>query len=128
MLMSHETTMLFGAAVVLFFLWRFARTHQLYRFSIKVKRGQVEPTPFAMSVSRDFFEQVFLGNRSVEVNSFYVRASVFAAVALLLLPFRSYAPELYWLVCLLIILYVPWCVSHGLLLRRAVSTRWGYNS
>jgi len=81
-----------------------------------------------LSVSRDFFEQVFIGNRNVEPNSFYVRAFVFATVALVLLPFRSYAPELYSLVFLLIILYIPWCVSHGLLLRRAVSKQWENNS
>ncbi|MFX0045860.1 MAG: hypothetical protein ACFE8Z_08435 [Candidatus Hermodarchaeota archaeon] len=128
MLMSDESTVFLGAAVILFFLWRFARTHQLYRFSLKVKRGQIEPTPFVLSVSRESFEQALIGNRNVEPNSFYVRALVFVTVAFVLLPFRSYAPELYSLVFLLILLYIPWCVSHGLLLRRAVSQQWKDNS
>jgi len=126
--MSDESTVFLGAAVILFFLWRFARTHQLYRFSLRVKRGQIEPTPFVLSVSRESFEQALIGNRNVEPNSFYVRALVFATVAFVLLPFRSYSPELYSLVVLLILLYIPWCVSHGLLLRRAVSKHWENNS
>ena len=116
--MSEITTTLFGIAVILFFIWRFARTHQLYRFSLRVLRGQAETTPFKLSFSRDFLTKVVLGNRHAEPSSFFVRAVVYVAIAIILLPFRDYAPELYWIVSILIILYVPWCVIHGVLLKK----------
>lgn len=111
MQISEESV--FATIVILFFIWRFARTHQLYRYSLKVLRGHMEPTQFKPSFSTDFLNKVLLGNRSVEPNSFFLRALVFVSVALVLLPFRDYAPELYWIVTFLIVLYVPWCVGHG---------------
>lgn len=113
--MTEET--LFGIVVVLFFIWRFARTHQLYRYSLKTLKEGVEPTKIEISFSREFFDKVLLGNRDAKPSSFMIRAMVFLVVALVLFPFRNYAPELYWVVSFLIVLYVPWCVGHGLLLR-----------
>jgi len=120
---SEEIVTLIGAAVILFFFWRFIRTHQLYRFSLRVFRGFEESTKVKPSFSRKFFNQAILGNRSVEPSSFFVRALVFVAIALILLPFRDYAPDLYWIVVLLIVLYVPWCLGHGVLLRRKKSSQ-----
>jgi hypothetical protein len=118
--MSEEAIIFLEAAVILFFIWRFARTHQLYRFSQRVLRGLEAPVQVKPSLSREFFNQAFLGNRNVEPDSFFVRALVFVAIALVLLPFKDYAPELYWIVVFLIVLYVPWCVGHGVLLRKRV--------
>jgi hypothetical protein len=116
--MAEEITTLIGAAVILFFLQRFIRTHMLYRYSLRVLRGLEEPTQAKPSLSREFFDQAILGNRSVEPNSFFIRALVFVTIALILLPFKDYAPDIYWIVVILIALYVPWCVGHGLLLRK----------
>jgi hypothetical protein len=118
--LSEETTILIGAAVILFFIWRFTRTYQLYRFSLKVLTEHIERAPFKPSVSTDFFNEVLLGNRSVEPKSFFIRAFVFVVIALVLLPFKDYAPDLYWIVLVLIILYVPWCAIFGVLLKREV--------
>jgi hypothetical protein len=116
--MSDETTVLFGFAVLFFFIWRFARTHQLYRFSRKVLRGYEEPVQIKPSISREFLNHALLGNRNVEPSSFYIRAIVFITIALVLLPFKDYARDLYWIITVLIILYVPWCMVHGLLLKK----------
>ncbi|MGD9397648.1 MAG: hypothetical protein PVJ05_14530 [Candidatus Thorarchaeota archaeon] len=116
--MQLEEGTMIGIAVVVFFIWRFARTHQLYRYSLRVARGQIESTQFRPSFSRNFLNGALLGNRSVDSNSFFVRGLVYAVVALILLPFRDYAPELYWIVTILIIFYVPWCFCHGFLLGR----------
>jgi hypothetical protein len=115
--MAEETTTLIGAAVIVFFVWRFIRTHMLYRYSLRVMRGLEEPTQVKPSLSKDF-GQAILGNRSAEPKSFLIRALVFVIIALVLLPFRDYAPDIYWIVVILIILYVPWCVGHGFLLRK----------
>ena len=116
--MSEESVVLVGTAVILFFIWRFIRTHKLYRFSLRVLRGLEKPTQVKPAFSKEFFDQAILGNRNVEPNSFFIRALVFVAIALILLPFRDYAPTIFWIVVILIALYVPWCVSHGFLLRR----------
>jgi hypothetical protein len=116
--MSEETTALFGAAVILLFIWRFIRTRKLFTYSRTVLRGLEEPNHVRPSFSPGFFDQAVLGNRNVEPNSFFIRAFVFVAIALILLPFRDYAPEIYWIVVVLIALYVPWCVGHGFLLKK----------
>jgi hypothetical protein len=121
--MANETTALFGAVIIFFFIWRFVRTHQLYRFSRRVLKGYEEPVQVKPSISRDFLNHALLGNRNVEPNSFHVRAIVFVAIALVLFPFKDYAPDLYWIITFLIILYVPWCVIHGLLLKRETIKR-----
>ena len=115
--MSEEITALLGFAVILFFIWRFLRTHQLYRFSKKVLEGQAESVSFEVSLSREFAGQVFLGNRNVEPKSFFARPLVYSVIALILWPFKDYAPNLYWIIVFLVILYTPWCLVHGILLR-----------
>lgn len=117
LIMAEETSVFIGALVILFFIWRFVRTHQLYRFSIRVLRGLEESTQVKPSFSKEFFNQVILGNRCEMPKSFFVRAFVFVTIALLLFPFKDYAPDLYLVVAFLIILYIPWCVGHGILLR-----------
>ena len=42
---------------------------------------------------------------------------VFLAVAVCLLPFKSYTPPLFWLAIALIALYVPWCMAYGFMLK-----------
>jgi hypothetical protein len=116
--MSEETTALIGAAVVIFFIWRFIRTHKLYRFSLEVLKGRKESTHVRPSFSKEFFDQAVLGNRDVKPNSFFIRAVVFVAIALVLLPFRDYAPDLYFIVVIMIVMYVPWCFGHGFLLKK----------
>jgi hypothetical protein len=115
---TDDRRIMVSAVVTLFFIWRFMRTHNLYRYSFKVIRGKMEPIRTNPSVSGDFFKMVLLRNRNVEPTSFYVRALVFASIALALLPFRDYTPTLYWTATFLIILYIPWCVGHGLLLKK----------
>jgi len=119
--MIQTTTALFASAVILFFIWRFARTHQLYRFSQRVLRGLIEPITIKPAFSREFISHALLGNRNIEPKSFYIRGFVYVVVAFVLLPFKDYTPDLYWLVVILIILYVPWCLIHGILLKREVA-------
>jgi hypothetical protein len=114
--------MFFGAAIVVFFAWRFARTHQLYRFSLKVLRGETDDTPFEVALSREFFRRALLGTRQIQPRSFLIRALVYVVIALILLPFRGYGPDLYFVVSVLIGFYVPWCVVHSALLMRAYDT------
>jgi hypothetical protein len=118
--MQTTEELIIGTVVILFFIWRFARTHQLYRYSLKVLQGALTPTTFRPSFSRAFFNQVLIGNRNVDPKSFLLRALVYVSVALILLPFKDYAPWLYWLTIFLIILYVPWCISHGIILRQQI--------
>ena len=117
--MSTAEAVFFGAVVVLFFVWRFARTHQLYRFSLSVLRGEAEDSPFKPSVSIDFVRRALFGRRSIAPRSFLIRALVFVVVAAILFPFRGYGPMLYLVVVSLILLYIPWCAAHGFLLRKA---------
>ena len=105
--MQTSEEIMAGAVVVIFFIWRFARTHQLYRYSLRVLREHVEPSHFKPSLSSNFLNGALLGNRRVEPNSFFIRALVFVVIALVLLPFRNYSPSLYWIVTFLIVLYVP---------------------
>ncbi|MHA3964449.1 MAG: hypothetical protein AM325_013020 [Candidatus Thorarchaeota archaeon SMTZ1-45] len=121
--MSEMMTALFGTAIALFFIWRFARTHQLYRFSLRVIRGLEEPVIIKPAISREFANHALLGNRNIEPNSFFIRGVVYLAIALILLPFRDYIPVLYWLVVFLIALYVPWCLIHGVLLKQEITRR-----
>ncbi|NHJ14197.1 MAG: hypothetical protein EAX95_11005 [Candidatus Thorarchaeota archaeon] len=95
-MMLEETAALIGFSVIVFFIWRFARTHQLYRFSKSVLRDQANSTSIKPSFSREFASQALLGNRRVEPKSFFVRPLVYVLVALVLFPFKDYAPELYW--------------------------------
>ena len=116
---STVESVFFGAVVVLFFAWRFARTHQLYRFSLSVLQGEGEDMPFKPTLSIDFVRRALFGRRGIAPRSFLIRALVFVVVAVILFPFRGYGPELYFVVIMLILLYLPWCAAHWYLLRRA---------
>ncbi|MBW2030866.1 MAG: hypothetical protein JRH06_11385 [Deltaproteobacteria bacterium] len=116
--MVDTSTVVFGIVIVLVFIWRFARTRQLYLTSLHVQASGSEPIPFSPRGLRSFVHQALLGRRSMKPMSFLVRAFVFVVVAACLLPFKDYEPLLYWLVVILIALYVPWCIAHGVMLKK----------
>jgi hypothetical protein len=105
--MPSENTIFLGIVILVVFIWRFARTRQLYLTSIRVQASGSEPIPFKPHDLRSFVEQALLGRRSMKPTSFFVRAFVFVLVAACLLPFKKYEPHLYWFVLALIGLYVP---------------------
>jgi hypothetical protein len=107
-----------GILIILAFLWRFLRTRQIYLTSLSVHDQGSEPILFHPHDARSFVDQALLGRRSLAPSSFFVRAIVFALVAIGLLPFKDYEPVLFWLVVALITLYVPWCVSYGYKLNK----------
>jgi hypothetical protein len=109
-----------GLVIILVFIWRFARTRQLYVTSLQVHARGSEPVPFNPHDLHSFVQQVLLGRRSIKPTSFFIRAVVLAAVAVCLLPFKDYEPLLLWLVIVLIALYVPWCILHGVMLKKRV--------
>jgi hypothetical protein len=110
-----------GVIILLVFAWRFARTRQLYLTTLVVQARGAEPIRFSPHDLRSFVELALLGHRSMTPGSFFVRAFVFVAVAACLLPFKDYAPSLYWLVVVLVALYGLWCVGHGLLLKKRLN-------
>jgi hypothetical protein len=115
--MTDTNAIALGILIVLAFIWRFARTRQLYLTSFRVLVYGAEPAPFRPHDLRSFVQQALLGRRSVSPISFFIRALVFGVVAAFLLPFKDYEPPLFWLVVALIALYVPWCVAHGFMLK-----------
>jgi len=110
-----------GIVIVLVFIWRFVRTRQLYLTSLHVQACGSEPIPFSPHGLRSFVHQALLGRRSVRPTSFFIRAFVFVVVAACLLPFKDYEPLLYWLVVVLIVLYIPWCIVHGVMLKKRLA-------
>jgi hypothetical protein len=116
--MIDTNTILLGIVIVLVFIWRFARTRQLYLTSLHVQTCGLEPIPFKPHDLRSFVELALLGRRSMKPTSFFIRAIVFVVVAVCLLPFKDYEPHIYWLVIILITLYGPWCIVHGELLKK----------
>lgn len=112
-----DNTILLGILIVLVFIWRFARTRQLYLSSLEVKTLGVEPVKFNPRDIHSIIHQGLLGKRSIEPKSFFVRGIVLAILSLCLLPFKHYQPALVGLVIVLIALYIPWCVIHGLMLK-----------
>ncbi len=116
--MVDTHTITFGIVIVLVFIWRFARTRQLYLTSLHVQATGSEPIPFSPRDLRSFVHQALLGRRSMKPISFLIRAFVFVVVAACLLPFKDYEPLLYWLVVALIALYAPWCIMHGIMLKK----------
>ncbi len=112
-----------GVIIVLVFIWRFTRTRQLYLTSLKVHTLALDPIAINLSNLRNFVDQVILGRRSIKPISFFVRGFVLAVVGLCLIPFRDYEPPLVWLVVIMISLYVPWCIVHGILLRNAIARK-----
>jgi hypothetical protein len=116
--MADKNTIFLGIVIFLVFIWRFVRTRQLYLTSLQVQASGSEPMPFKPHDLRSFVEQALLGRRSMKPTSFFIRAFVFVIVAACLLPFKKFEPLLYWLVVALIGLYVPWCIVHGLMLKK----------
>lgn len=55
-------------------------------------------------------------------SSFFIRAFVFVLVAACLLPFKGYEPPLFWLVIVLTALFVPWCIVHGVMLKKRLAS------
>jgi hypothetical protein len=121
--MVDTNSIALGILIVLAFVWRLARTRQLYLTSLRVQSRDSEPIPFRPRDLRSFVQQALLGRRGVTPTSFFIRAFVFVAVAACLLPFKDYEPPLYWLVVVLIALYVPWCIVHGVMLGRGSPRR-----
>ena len=119
--MVDTNTILLGIVIVLVFIWRFARTRQLYLTSLHVQACGSDPIPFKPHDLRSFVEQALLGRRSMKPTSFFIRAFVFLLVAACLLPFKDYEPFIYWLAIILIVLYVPWCIVHGVMLKKRLS-------
>ena len=119
--MIDRSTILLGILIVLVFIWRFARTRQLYLSSLEVKTLGVEPVKFNPGDIRSIIHQGLMGHRSVEPESFFIRGIDLAVISLCLLPFKHYQPALVWLVIGLIALYIPWCVIPGFMLKRQVS-------
>ena len=119
--MVDANTILLGIVVVLVLIWRFARTRQLYLTSLQVQVCGSEPIPFKPHDLRSFVEQALLGRRSMKPTSFFIRGFVFVVVAVCLLPFKDYEPLIYWLAIILIVLYVPWCIVHGVMLKKRLS-------
>ena len=116
--MAESNTIALGIVIVLVFVWRAVRTRQLYLTSLHVQESGSEPIPFKPHDVRSFVDQALLGRRTMKPTSFFIRAFVFAVVAVCLLPFKDYEPILYWLVVTLIVLYVPWCILHGVMLNK----------
>ena len=119
--MVDLNTILLGIVIVLVFIWRFARTRQLYLTSLHVQARGSEPIPFKPHDLRSFVEQALLGRRSMKPTSFFIRGFVFVVVAVCLLPFKDYEPLIYWLAVVLIVFYVPWCIVHGIMLKKRLS-------
>jgi membrane-bound metal-dependent hydrolase YbcI (DUF457 family) len=118
--MVDRNTVVFGILIVLVFIWRFARTRQIYLVSLDVQAGGSDPISFSPDDLPSFFSQVLLGHRSLTPTSFFIRGFVFLVVAVGLLPFKDYEPTLYLLCVVLIGLYVPWCIAHGLMLKKNI--------
>ncbi|MBW2675374.1 MAG: hypothetical protein JRD89_18515 [Deltaproteobacteria bacterium] len=119
--MADRNTIAVGIVIVLVFLWRFARTRQLYLTSLYVHEHGLAPIRFKPHDLRSFVDQALLGRRGIEPASFFIRAFVLVVVAASLFPFKGLAPLLYWLIAALIALYVPWCIAHGVMLKKRLS-------
>jgi hypothetical protein len=88
--MVDTNTILLGIVIVLVFIWRFARTRQLYLTSLHVQASGSDPIPFKPHDLGSFIEQALLGRRSLKPTSFFFRGFVFVVVAGCLLPFKDY--------------------------------------
>ncbi len=114
-------TIVLGVLIILVFIWRFARTHQLYVTSLRVQICGLKSAPLELHDIHSFVEQVLLGHRSLKPISFFIRAFVLSAVAACMLPFKHYDPVLYWIVISMLAAYAPWCIVHGILLERKLT-------
>ena len=107
-----------GIIIVLVFIWRFVRTRQIYLNSLKARTLGLKPIEFNPHDPYSFVQQVLLGRRSIEPSSFFIRAFVLALIAFCFLPFKNYNFNLYWLVIAMILLYILWCIAHGVMLKK----------
>jgi len=114
-------TIVLGILIILVFIWRFARTHQLYSTSLRVQIYGLKSAPFDLHDFHCFIQQVLLGRRSLKPSAFFIRAFVLSAVAACLLPFKHYDPILYWIVILMLAVYIPWCIAYGILLKKKLN-------
>ncbi len=62
--MIDENTVIFGIVLFLVFIWRLARTRQIYLLSVGVESGDSEPIPFSPQDFRSFVNQALFGHRS----------------------------------------------------------------
>jgi hypothetical protein len=116
-IMINSSRIALGVLIILVFAWRFFRTRQLYLTSL----NSLKPIAFNPQDFHGFVQQVLLGRRSIEPTSFFIRGFVFAILAIGLLPFKNYEPILCILVIVLVTIYVPWCIMHGVMLRKKIS-------
>ena len=107
--------------IILFFIWRFARTRQLYLFSLRNPQNGQNANPFRPLTFGSFLNKAFWGKRSLKPNSFFIRGFVFLVIAVCLLPVKNYDPVLYWLFVVLTVFYISWCVIHGIKLKRGTN-------
>jgi hypothetical protein len=119
--MTDTNKVFLGILVILAFSWRFIRTRQLYLTSLSVHTNGADPSSFNPKDLRDFIDQAFFGRRSIRPTSFFIRAIVFLIVAVCLLPFKNYDPVLFYLTIVLILVYVPYCIAYGFMLRKRIS-------
>jgi len=103
------------------FIWRFERTRQIYLRSLSAGPAFAGASSFIPPDIRSFIEQALLGRRSLSPGSFFIRAVLFLLVAISLLPFKVYDPNLYWYVLILIAGYVLWCCLLGIMLKGRLS-------
>jgi len=118
--MEDKKTIALGFIIVLVFIWRFVRTRQLYLTSLKLRADELGSRAWN---PRCIYDQIFLGHRTIKPYSFFIRAFILAVFAVCLLPFKHYAPSIYWIVISLILLYIPWCVVHGVMLKKAIRNK-----
>ena len=116
--MTDAPVIIIGTILTIFFIWRFARTRQLYITTIEVIQNKSKPIQFDPHYIHSFYEQGLLGHRSVKPISFFLRALIFIIVFVCLLPFRHYQLTIQWLVGILITLYAIWCIVHGWMLKK----------
>lgn len=116
--MEHAKIITLEIIIVLFFIWRFIRTRRLYLTSIQEQTSEQGISPLKHPSFHNFVKMGLLGQRKIKPISFYIRGIVFLVVAVCLLPFKSYSPIFYWLVVTLIAFYVPWCIIHGIMLKK----------
>jgi len=118
--MEDKKTIALGLLIILVFIWRFVRTRQLYLTSLQLRTNDLGSNSFNI---RSIYKKIIFGYRSIKPSSFFIRALVLAVVALCLLPFKHYAPFIFWIVITLILIYIPWCVVHGVMLKKAIRNK-----
>lgn len=106
-----------GSLIVIIFTWRFYVVRKLYLTSLKGQGDRFKFTLLKPFNPHQFIQQIFLGHRNVSSASFFIRGFVLAIVTLCLYPFKAYNPYLYLQIITIVLLYIPWCVVHGFMLK-----------